>query len=99
MRFENRPLSQIRVGDSESLNRLVTTDDLYVFATASGNHNPMHLTQDDADHDGRPDAVAPGMFVASLISILSAVLGMLSFLFDPLVLFEPFDLAGTGYQQ
>ncbi|MAU51213.1 MAG: enoyl-CoA hydratase [Roseovarius sp.] len=73
MRFENRPLSQIRVGDSESLNRLVTTDDLYVFATASGNHNPMHLTQDDADHDGRPDAVAPGMFVASLIS---AVLGM-----------------------
>ncbi|MBC7140150.1 MAG: MaoC family dehydratase N-terminal domain-containing protein, partial [Defluviimonas sp.] len=73
MKFENRPLADIRIGDSASLTRLLTTDDLYVFATASGNHNPMHLTLEDTDHDGRPDAVAPGMFVASLIS---AVLGM-----------------------
>ncbi|MBC7133264.1 MAG: bifunctional enoyl-CoA hydratase/phosphate acetyltransferase [Roseovarius sp.] len=73
MRFENRPLSDIRVGDSASLSRLVTLDDLYVFATTSGNYNPMHLTQEDADHDGRPDAVAPGMFVAALVS---AVIGM-----------------------
>ncbi len=73
MKLENRPLSEIRVGDSASISRLVTTDDLYVFASASGNHNPMHLTQADEDKDGRPDAVAPGMFVASLVS---AVLGM-----------------------
>ncbi len=73
MRFENRPLADMRVGDRAELSRLLTTDDLYVFASASGNHNPMHLAQDDADHDGRPDAVAPGMFVASLVS---AVLGM-----------------------
>jgi phosphotransacetylase/acyl dehydratase len=73
MRFENRPLADIRVGDRAELSRLLTTDDLYVFANVSGNHNPMHLTQEDADHDGRPDAVAPGMFLASLVS---AVLGM-----------------------
>jgi len=73
VRFENRPLADIRVGDTAELSRLITTDDLYVFASASGNHNPMHLTQEDADHDGRPDAVAPGMFISSLVS---AVLGM-----------------------
>lgn len=73
MRFENRPLADIRVGDRAELSRLLTTDDLYVFANVSGNHNPMHLTQEDADHDGRPDAVAPGMFLASLVS---AVIGM-----------------------
>ena len=73
MNFENRPLADLRVGDTASICRLLTTDDLFVFAAASGNHNPMHLTQEDADHDGRPDAVAPGMFVGSLVS---AVLGM-----------------------
>jgi len=73
MKFENRPLAEMHAGDSATLTRLLTTDDLYVFAAASGNHNPMHLVQDDEDRDGRPDAVAPGMFVGSLVS---AVLGM-----------------------
>jgi phosphate butyryltransferase len=74
MRIENRPLSELKVGDTAEIARLVTADDLYVFATASGNHNPMHLPNQDHDGDGTPDdPVAPGMFVASLIS---AVLGM-----------------------
>jgi phosphate butyryltransferase len=73
MKIENRPLSELRVGDTAEIKRLITTDDLYVFATASGNHNPMHLPNEDGDGDGHPEAVAPGMFVASLIS---AVLGM-----------------------
>jgi phosphotransacetylase/acyl dehydratase len=74
MRIENRPLSELKVGDAAEMVRLVTADDLYVFASASGNHNPMHLPKQDHDGDGIPDdPVAPGMFVASLIS---AVLGM-----------------------
>jgi phosphate butyryltransferase len=74
MKIENRPLGELRVGDRAETTRLVTGDDLYVFASASGNHNPMHLPNQDHDGDGRPDQpVAPGMFVASLIS---SVLGM-----------------------
>jgi len=74
MRIENRPLSELKVGDTAEMVRLVTADDLYVFASASGNHNPMHLPKQDHDGDGTPDdPVAPGLFVASLIS---AVLGM-----------------------
>ncbi len=74
MKVENRPLSDLRIGDAAEMVRLVTADDLYVFASASGNYNPMHLPRMDHDGDGTADqAVAPGMFVASLIS---AVLGM-----------------------
>jgi phosphate butyryltransferase len=73
MRLTNRTLAELAPGDNAELRRLITTDDLYVFAAASGNHNPMHLSDSDLDANGRPERVAPGMFVASLIS---AVLGM-----------------------
>jgi phosphate butyryltransferase len=72
MHLVNQTFDEINVGDTAELRRLVTSDDLYVFASASGNYNPMHLPNGDADRDGRPEGVAPGMFIASLIS---AVLG------------------------
>ncbi|SEB03418.1 bifunctional enoyl-CoA hydratase/phosphate acetyltransferase [Rubrimonas cliftonensis] len=68
----NHPYDSLAVGETAELRRLCTAEDLIVFANASGNHNPMHLPQHDPDGDGRSDAVAPGMWVASLIS---AVLG------------------------
>jgi phosphate butyryltransferase len=73
MKVENQIADEIAIGQSAEMRRLLTGDDLYVFAAASGNYNPMHLPNMDGDGDGTPDAVAPGMFVASLIS---AVLGM-----------------------
>ncbi len=74
MRLENRTLDEIAVGETAQLRRLVTPDDLYVFAAASGNFNPMHLPGQDGDGDGKADEVAPGLFVASMVS---AVLGTL----------------------
>jgi len=72
MILANRTYDQLEVGATADLRRLCTPEDLIVFANASGNHNPMHLPDHDPDGDGRSDAVAPGMWVASLIS---AVLG------------------------
>ena len=72
MRLVNRTFDEIAAGDRAELRRLITADDLYVFAAASGNANPMHLTDSDLDGDGIAERIAPGMFVASLIS---AVLG------------------------
>ena len=69
---ENKTYDELRVGDSAELKRICTADDFYVFANASGNHNPMHLPRADGDGDGVPEAVAPAMWVGSLIS---AVLG------------------------
>ncbi|MBL8305034.1 MAG: MaoC family dehydratase N-terminal domain-containing protein, partial [Ideonella sp.] len=72
MQLTNRTLDELAPGDSAELRRLVTHDDLYVFAASSGNYNPLHLSDSDLDGDGASQRVAPGMFVASLIS---AVLG------------------------
>lgn len=72
MRLTNRTFAELMPGETAELRRLVTPDDLYVFAAASGNYNPVHLPSADVDGDGRPENIAPGMFVASMIS---AVLG------------------------
>ncbi len=70
--MKNVPYDQLTVGMEASETRLCRADDLYVFANNSGNFNPMHLPKEDGDGDGSDEAVAPGMWVASLIS---AVLG------------------------
>lgn len=72
MRLVNKTFAEIEPGDRAELRRLIMADDLYIFAAASGNSNPMHLTDSDLDGDGTVERIAPGMFVASLIS---AVLG------------------------
>ncbi|SIS55075.1 bifunctional enoyl-CoA hydratase/phosphate acetyltransferase [Phaeovulum vinaykumarii] len=70
MHMVNRIFAELQPGERAELRRLVTADDLYVFAAASGNHNPLHLPAHDGS--GESPRVAPSMFVASLIS---AVLG------------------------
>lgn len=72
MRLQSVPYDALEVGMEASDTRLCRADDLYIFANASGNHNPLHMPTLDGDGDGAPEAVAPGMWVASLIS---AVLG------------------------
>ena len=75
-RFTNTPCDALRVGMQAELRRVCRSEDLYVFANASGNINPMHLPHEDGDGDGDADrrATAPSMWVASSVS---AVLGNL----------------------
>ncbi|MEM8760487.1 MAG: bifunctional enoyl-CoA hydratase/phosphate acetyltransferase [Pseudomonadota bacterium] len=70
--LENTPFDAIVPGQSAELRRLCTEDDFYAFAATTGNHNPLHLSDHDGDGDGSPEAIAPALFVGSLIS---AVLG------------------------
>ncbi|WP_068111917.1 bifunctional enoyl-CoA hydratase/phosphate acetyltransferase [Tropicimonas marinistellae] len=72
--MENRTYDELKVGDTASLTRIAREEDFLIFATASGNHNPMHLAKYDGDGDGSPEAVAPSLWVGSLVS---AVLGNL----------------------
>jgi phosphate butyryltransferase len=67
----NRLFSELAVGDAASITRVVTPDDLYVFARVSGNLNPTNLPSTAGD-DGV--AAAPAMWIGSLFS---AVLGNL----------------------
>jgi len=70
--IQNTPFSALEIGMEAQNTRTLRADDLFVFANASGNLNPMHLPDRDGDGDGRVEALAPGMWVGSLIS---AVLG------------------------
>jgi phosphate butyryltransferase len=62
------PYTALRVGQEATVTRLCRAEDLYVFAHASGNMNPMHLPKIDGDGDGAPEAVAPSAWIAALIS-------------------------------
>ncbi|MEM8630201.1 MAG: hypothetical protein AAGF74_03105 [Pseudomonadota bacterium] len=69
---ENCTYDELTVGQSASLKRIAREEDFLVFANASGNHNPTHLSAYDGDGDGKPEALAPALWVGSLVS---AVLG------------------------
>jgi phosphotransacetylase/acyl dehydratase len=71
-RFKSTAFSELVVGMEAESTRLCVADDLYVFAHASGNLNPLHLPRQDGDGDGEPEAIAPSMWLGAL---LSSVLG------------------------
>ncbi|MEO1172047.1 MAG: MaoC/PaaZ C-terminal domain-containing protein, partial [Myxococcota bacterium] len=66
--WRNVPYDELEVGQTASLTRVVTENDFYVFAQASGNMNPLHLADYDGDGDGETEAVAPSMWIGALIS-------------------------------
>ena len=69
----NKTYAEINVGDRAEITRTCSTNDLLIFAHASGNRNPMNLPDTDWTGDGQIDKpVAPSMWVGALIS---AVLG------------------------
>ncbi|TYO85168.1 bifunctional enoyl-CoA hydratase/phosphate acetyltransferase [Oceanicella actignis] len=65
---ENRTFEELEVGESAVIERLCRDEDLIVYANASGDHNPLGLPDEDGDGDGAPEALAPAMWVASVIS-------------------------------
>jgi phosphate butyryltransferase len=69
----SRLFCDLKVGDAASISRVVTPDDLYVFAHVSGNLNPANLPGTARDDDDMT-AAAPSMWIGSLFS---AVLGNL----------------------
>lgn len=68
----NTTYDELSIGATASVRREVTANDLWVFAHASGNVNPLVLPSFDADGDGKSDAVAPALWAGAQIS---AVLG------------------------
>ena len=72
---QNTTFDELAVGQTASIERSVTANDLYLFAHASGNTNPMHMPGTDVDNDGSVDTVAPSLWLGSLISsVLGTIL-------------------------
>ncbi len=66
--IENRPLAELRIGDTATLTRSFTREDLQTFALVSGDVNPAHVDAEYAASDEFHAVVAHGMWSAALIS-------------------------------
>ena len=70
--IRNRTFDEIALGDSVSIERTLTTQDIELFAVLSGDVNPQHLDADYAASTRFHGVIAHGMLGGALIS---AVLG------------------------
>lgn len=66
--IENRTFDEIAVGDSASVSRTMTQQDIDLFAVISGDVNPAHMDPAYAGTDIFHKIIAHGMLSASLIS-------------------------------
>ncbi len=69
----NRPFDEIRIGETVSITRTLSADDIAIFAVLSGDRNPAHLDENFAKNDFFHHIVGHGMLTGALFS---ALLGM-----------------------
>lgn len=68
--IENRTFNEIQVGDSASLVRTLSLEDIKLFAVMSGDVNPAHVDEEYAKSDTFHKIIAHGMWGGALISTL-----------------------------
>lgn len=66
--LENRTYDELSVGDTASVSHLITERDLILFASVSGDVNPVHLDEDFAAATPFKGRIAHGMLSGALIS-------------------------------
>lgn len=66
--IENRTYDEIKVGDSASLVRTLTEQDIKLFAVMSGDINPAHVDPDYAMNSRFREVIGHGMWSGALIS-------------------------------
>lgn len=66
--LNNRTWSELTIGDAATIERRVTPRDLFLFAHASGNLNPLNIPQIDEQSEIIDPVVAPSIWIGSLIS-------------------------------
>lgn len=62
----------LTVGETASLSKTITADDIQSFANLTGDHNPVHLDDEFAQTTRFGRRIAHGMLSASLISAVLA---------------------------
>ncbi|SDS14047.1 Acyl dehydratase [Halopseudomonas litoralis] len=66
--LESRTYEEVGIGDTASVNHTVSERDLILFATVSGDVNPVHLDQQFAETTPFKGRIAHGMLSGALIS-------------------------------
>jgi 3-hydroxybutyryl-CoA dehydratase len=68
-----RKITEIKLGDKAYTEKTITETDIYLFAGITGDLNPAHINQVEAEKSMFKGRIAHGMLVSGFIS---AVLGM-----------------------
>jgi 3-hydroxybutyryl-CoA dehydratase len=71
--MEGKSIDEMRLGDSASVEKTISESDVYLYAGITGDFNPAHVNQAEAEKTRFGGRIAHGMLSAGLIS---AVLGM-----------------------
>ncbi|MBP1765622.1 MAG: MaoC domain protein dehydratase [Firmicutes bacterium] len=71
--MKGKTMAEIQVGDFAEFAKTISESDVYLFAGVTGDLNPAHLNQQEAEKGIFKSRIAHGMLSAGLIS---AVLGM-----------------------
>ncbi len=64
----NIPYEALEIGQKDSYTKTVEEKDILLFATLSGDHNPVHLDSEFAARTPYKERIAHGMFSGALIS-------------------------------
>lgn len=64
----NKTWDELSIGDHAQIEKTVTAKDLFLFAHASGNLNPLNIPTFNLKDPHSKETVAPSMFLGSLIS-------------------------------
>jgi len=73
LELTNKTFDEINVGDSASYTRPVTSKEVQLFATVSGDHNPVHLDPTYAATTQFGECIAHGMLTGAFISAAIAM--------------------------
>jgi hypothetical protein len=68
MTFANRLFDEIEVGDTADARRVCTDNDLYIFAHASGNLNPLNLPDRDGDGPLAEVLIVPNLEAGNMLA-------------------------------
>ncbi len=71
--MKGRTMAELKIGDKASFEKTITETDVYLYAGITGDLNPAHINQVEAEKSMFKERIAHGMLIAGLIS---AVLGM-----------------------
>ena len=65
-----KTIAQMKIGDSASLTRTITDEDVRAFAALTGDFNPVHVDDEAAKRSRFGKRVVHGMLVGSLFSTI-----------------------------
>jgi len=71
-------LAGVKAGDSFSVTRTFTEDDMHLFTGLSHDHNPIHFNREYASGKGFEGLICHGLHVGSLVTEIGGQLSMLA---------------------